>query len=196
MAFTDDDWRVVVRGNLANGEVWANTWGIRDLVDADPQDVADAFHNTYAGWAGVWANTTTADQITIVKLGTNTEQIVSWTTITGEDDTNPALPNECAIRLSLTGDGGVRGGPFLAGFSTVVLNDSGNVDGTIRTNLMGAVEALRDELALVDAVLGIIRPTAEDVVTVQTARIGRVIDAIRRRRNDITEDYLSLDMTP
>jgi len=189
MAYTDDDLRVVIRGNLPGGEIWANTWAVKDLGDFPSQDLADAFHAFYGALAGIWANTTTATDITITRLSTNEELGASWTTVTGDDTSPSAMPNECAVRLSLSAPDNVRGGPFLTGFSVATCADDGNFAASNQSEVGGAFDTLCTDLTLIDHALCINKTQDEELVFVTQGRIGQVFDVIRRRRNKLSENY-------
>lgn len=191
MAYDIDDFRIVVAGDLAGSEVWANTWSVTGT--GTPQSLSDAFHAFYTGIFDACANTSVAASFTLTQRVGNVPISATWSPIPGDDSVNPALPNEVALRVSLSGDNGVQGGPFLCGFSSAVLNDSGNLDSTIRTGFIGALTSLRDDLAAADWALAINKATTAVHVAVDTARLGSVFDVIRRRRNRLSESYVSVN---
>lgn len=193
MAYASGDILMRIEGTLAGAESFANTWAFKDVASAaEAQDVADALHAFYADIADPWwMNNVDAVNASYRDLFGGGTFALAWTTITGATASN-LLPTECALRLSIrTLPLNSRGGPFLAGFGQNSIDD----DGTLLTGAQTAIVTALDNLATAlagtttPARLGLHRPTSTDVVAASSVRVGVVFDAIRRRRNDLPENY-------
>ena len=190
MAYSAGDILLIAEGGLPSNEVWANTWAVR-LGTADYQDAADAvagFYNStdiddimHTGWSFT--------SLTVRDLFNQTSPAVSFTpnTAGGENSTDP-LPTECAIRVSLSSLQ-QRGGPFLGGFTAFSLATNGQLVGASRDNIVDAVEAMAAALDTAGGELALHLPTSQLVVSLVSARVGSTFDVIRRRRNNVPENY-------
>lgn len=194
MAYTSNEFLVVIDGALPSGEVWSNTWCVLDTVGGqDRQQAVDHFHQAYAGFNDTLSNDWTALNCTTVELSTGLGTVRDWETVTGQL-TDENLPTECAIRISLTDLAGHNGGPFMAGWTAASLTVNGLLSSTAQTNLTGNLEGLNDLLQGDDFTLRINRPTVESTVPALRGRVGVVFDVIRRRRSAIPENYSSVSL--
>lgn len=192
MAYAAGDALVRVEGTLAGSEAFANVWAFKSVSNAsDAQDVADQLHTFYDAY--FTAHST--DRATVVScsytpLFTGGNIALDWTTITGAVATD-LLPTECALRLSFrTLPGNTRGGPFLPGFCVNALDADGMLDSTAHTNMTTYVSDLVADIAgSTPAQPGIHSPTTTSVIEATSIRVGRVFDVIRKRRNDLPENY-------
>lgn len=188
MAYTPEDYQVRVDGTLGASEAWANTWTFVDLsTTGDIQDVIDALHAFYTSIkADHWTADVSAVSATWRNLDGSDSGSGDWATITGTNS-GALLPLECAIRVSLS-RGSVRGGPFLTGFRSGDLTTTGNLTAGGADDLADYVETL----ATFDVgtwAMAIDSPTNSDTHVVSRIRVGEVFDVIRRRRNNLPENY-------
>lgn len=194
MAFEAGDILVRIEGTLASAESWANVWAFKDVADGtEAQAVADALHAFYADIADPWWMTPcSAVNASYRDLFGGGTFGLSWTTVTGATDSN-LLPTECALRLSIrTLPLQSRGGPFLPGFGENGIQQNGTLLVAAQSAIKDALDDLATALAATTspARLGLHRPTTVDVVAASSVRTGLVFDAIRRRRNDLPENYV------
>lgn len=192
MAYGDGDWRVSVRGTIGSEESWVNTWAVIG-PSADFAVMApilahfDTLYTALGGFAAHLSNEWSAVGATARDLSNGITYDLSWNVIAGASATEK-LPNQLAMRVSLSSTLGVNGGPFLCGFSQNA-NSDGVIDATTITDFSGALEDLWANLDGDGTFLGIDRPTIPAVVPVARMRLGARFDVIRRRANDLAEAY-------
>lgn len=191
MAYTNNEYRINVRGTIGSSEIFSNTWAVLDVVGGQSiAEVAPILRGFYAdAYLGQVSSHTSAVGATAKNLGTLVQTELSWEEVVG-DDLADLLPTQCGIRVSLTGPLGVHGGPFLAGFS-VNATDSEGLYNPASAGIVAT--ALEDMVAALEAAgwnLRIDRPTAATTVAVTQARIGQRFDVIRKRANDLAESYI------
>lgn len=198
MAYASSDDLITVRGSLPSGEVWANSWAT--ICDPDTVDyvaLKDAFHNFYdelaTGTAPIFGEEWSATSYSRRHPSTGFVETPAWSLITG-DNANDHLPTECAIRISINDGEGGRGGPFLAGFVVEGVTADGLFKGAYQNVIHDALQALVTDLADANAAVGLNHPTSETVTLAAQARVGQVFDVIRRRRSDISENYVSVTL--
>lgn len=190
MAYDNTDLQVRVDGTVGGTEAWSNTWTLRSSVELPiVSDAITAMHDFYDEIAtALWTATTSAVSCSFRYLDGAAHGDAVWATITGAN-AGPALPSECAVRVSLSDDQGHRGGPFLTGFRSGSLTTAGLF--TSPTTIVTAVENLQDALVLANWKIGIDLPTTVTAVDATQVRVGEVYDVIRRRRNDLPENYVA-----
>jgi hypothetical protein len=192
MAYGPEDYRFTVRGTLNGTEEWANTWCVGSVADAaNAVAAAAALHDFYTsvalhGLGSGWQATTCQSR----NLDTGVTTDHTWATITG-DDLAHMLPNQIAVRVSLSTLSGVNGGPFLAGFSESANDSTGTLNNTDQSDLADDVETLANDLDAIGCVLSIDRPTVPATVPAVRARVGQRFDVIRKRANELPETYES-----
>lgn len=194
MAYTNDMYRVIVRGTLCDGaESWYNSWTVLD--DTGGQDITEITVSLAAFYTAIFdaeiSSHTTRQGATARNLGTGVATELAIGTDTGNDLADP-MPSQVAVRYSLSGLAGTHGGPFIAGWSKNAGDDAGLLSSANQTVL---ADALEDFWAAIDGlgwVLAIDRPTAETVDGVVQARVGQRFDVIRKRANDIAEAYVTV----
>lgn len=188
MAYDNNMWTVRVDGVTATSESWANTWCFhRTDPAATIDDVITALHTFYDDLAtGFWTAQTSAESATWRQLNTGDVGAGTWASIVGAN-AGPLLPPECAIRVSLSAPGNHRGGPFLTGFRSGSLDADGSFTGaagvvTLVTDMQTALLADDWEIAI---------HGVKDLTTwiADKVRVGEVYDVIRRRRNQLPENY-------
>ena len=197
MAYTVNEYRVQVRGSLSGSEIWNNTWTFLDTVGSQNiSEIATILHTFYADLAGFaqWSNGWSAVGATAKNLNTGVLTELTWEPVTGPS-TSGLLPHECGIRVSLTGPGNVHGGPFICGLAQAALDTDGTWEAATITNLLTALETMADSLTTAGWQLRIDRPTADVTVAVTQGRVGSAVDIIRKRGNDIAEQYLSFSVS-
>lgn len=204
MALTEQTLRVACSGTMTGNEVWANIWHVITADDAaDPvatatmDSIAAEFEAFYTALAPHWANVTVLDQIVITPLAPSTTPPRSYSpTVTGTGGTD-IMPGQDAIVLSLrtplnTKSG--RGRIFLAGFQEGITADtSARITSTLRDLIGNEAVALNAALdAIVPAVgIAVYSRLLDDANGVTSFRVGTIIDTQRRRRNAISEQYVS-----
>jgi len=196
LGYVAGDTLVVINGNLPDGEVWANTWAAHHapVVEAeDYQALADAFHGFYTGYFDIMVNESNAANCTMRALDTGAPVSPSWTTIPGDATTESCLPTEVALRISLQAAPRFRGGPYLPSPNVSVVDESGQLDDTVRAAVVSAFETLLEDLETAEWALHINRTSVEGLAVVTGARIGKTFDVIRRRRNDVAESYVEVN---
>lgn len=189
MAYDNGDFRIRVDGVVAT-EQWANTWTVhRTDPGAAIQDAVDAFHAFYEDIATLaWSAECSARAAHWKQLNTAAHGDGAWTTVVGAL-AQKMLPPEVAVRVSLSDDLGARGGPFLAGFTVGSLDDDGHFQNA--ADVVTAVSDLATALAADDWQIVIDRPTLVGVSVATLVRVGEVYDVIRKRRNELPENYAS-----
>jgi len=190
VAFTSNDFRFIVRGTFDNGEVWFNRFAAqRTDGGADPQDVVDALNAMYSDiYSTSISSHTQAVGATYQQLSGPGAVEATWPVLTG-DDLADLLPTECAIRLSLSTASGVRGGPFLAGWSVNAVDADGQLVDGIAGDVVGFYAAFYASAVAADWIPAIERPTASTLNLINRARVGETFDVIRKRRNALAEAY-------
>jgi len=193
MAYDTDMYAIRIDGTLPGGETFSNTWTVDGTAGTpDVQDAIDDLHDFYTDLAAAaWTAQVSAVSAHWRKLNGTTHGDGSWTPITGAN-AGPNLPTECALRVSLTGIDGSRGGPFLAGFRAGDLDTNGT--SAIASDIKDLVVALNTALTGHDFQLSIDKPTSSSVVAAAQVRVGEVFDVIRRRRNDLPENYATASL--
>lgn len=193
MAFTTDDWRLQIRGDLPGGEIWVNTWCVQATdPGSEIQDAADVFHAFYVALEANFHNTLwTHVGCTAKNLSSGAIFDLDWVGGSGNDG-DDSLPNQDGIRISLSALPQRRGGPFLPGWDLGALTSTGMLNNTAVTALVAALEDVRDDLATANFALAIESPT--DLVTsaVTMARVGNRFDVIRKRANSQAESYTAV----
>lgn len=196
MAYDAADILMRIEGTLAGSEQFSNTWAFKDVPDAAvAQEVADVMHQLYFDIFDA-RSTALASAVTCeyTPLFTGGNIGLDWTTVTGGVATD-LVPTECAVRFSLRSlPSGVGGGPFFPGWAVNALDADGTLDDATVAVIVTALEAMVLGLSGTTgpAQLGIHRPTTETVVEATSIRVGRVFDVIRRRRNELPEDYATV----
>lgn len=193
MAYAVGDFLVNIQGVITGGEVWSNTWAF-SLAEGgtEKQGCVDALHGFYNDLAAICSDAWKAQVATGVDLFLGQSADYAFEEVVGAQIESD-LPTQCAIRVSLSDGTGVRGGPFLTGFTTGELAGSGGlVVSTAQILIADELEQLAAEVALADAALGIHRPTTETVVAAVSGRVGQRFDVIRKRANDILEQYATV----
>lgn len=189
MAYVAGDFLVEVRGTTTGGEIWSNTWGFTGVTTStEEQDVVTALHSFYNDMAAVCSNEWTAQVATGRNLFANTSDDYDFEEIVGTLTGNN-LPSQCAIRVSLTAEGNVQGGPFLTGFTVAALDASGLIASGTSSVIVTEVDELNTLVLAAGGFLAIHRPTVLSMSTVTKARVGQRFDIIRKRANDILEAY-------
>jgi hypothetical protein len=195
MPYDLNDLAVTVTGTLFGGEVWSNSWAFKSTAPSpDPQDAVDILHEFYTFLytnLPAISNECAAVDADARILSTPADVTVSWESVTGGGGFN-LIPTECALRLSMTGVDGAKGGPFLAGFGTAGIGDGGVISSGYKAEVTSALTAMAADLVASDWTLGLRRPTVTEVEEVVSVRVGQVFDAIRRRRNDLPENYTAV----
>lgn len=197
MAYVAGDYRFTVQGTLGSGEQWINRWAVRDVVGPTERgEVVSALHAMYTDiYLLHISSSAKAVSCQSKNLFTDTVTEEAWEDITG-DDLSTLLPTQCAIRASLNSQTGVNGGPFIAGWSDNAVATGGLLEVADQTGLLAAVSGFADALLADDMTLCIERPTTEELVTADRARVGLRFDVIRKRANDLAESYAVADLTP
>lgn len=189
MAYSAFDFQVIVNGHLPGSEVWANTWTFDNMSGTGDRDDAVAdLHQFYTDIKGLWNTGVGADSATIYDLSDSIGSPGTWTAIVGTS-ANATLPQEVAIRVSLTDLEGVHGGPFLPATNVATVAATGILATASQTTLATALTNLNANLDGHDLQLRIDRPSVETTVEARQGRIGLVFDVIRRRRNNLNEAY-------
>lgn len=193
-----NDYRVQVRGNVGDSESWVNTWSFKgsgpvlDDIDA----IANRLNALYDSWAGFasWQSTAYSHVgATLKVLATGDTIELDWDGANGSAPSE-LLPTQLAMRVSLTALGGVHGGPFLTGF-VVLAVDGSLIDDDLVGDFIGALETFTGGLTTDGLVLGIDRPTIEEVAIVTAGRVGHRFDVISKRANDTAEAYSTFDVS-
>lgn len=196
MAYAATEYRIQVRGALLDGaESFYNTWTVLDEgATSDIDDVFAALHDMYAAFAAQeMSSHTTVLGATARQLSTGLLSEATWATITGDDLANP-LPSQMAVRISLSAGAGVRGGPFIPGWSI----NSGDGDGKYQhaAALATAVGDFTNDLNTAGWQLRLDQPTLEQTAQVTSGRVGARFDVIRKRANDVAETYSPITIIP
>lgn len=192
MAYSAGDLLITVRGNLDPAEIWTNTWAFKvDGLNPDYLQVVDALEVFYGALATDWLPVEfTAVGATVKALDTGISTEASWNLITGQN-VQDILPTQLAVRVSLSGAGGVQGGPFLPGWSKQASAEDGVIDSGAVTDIIDGIDTLNTAVQAADFVIGIHRPTNSTVVQATQARVGQRFDVIRKRSNNNAEAYAS-----
>lgn len=193
MPYTVDDVQVLVTGNTGNGETWVNSWTFRNDGGAGDLTVLGGIvHDFYEGINDEQSAAYSAVAAEAVNLSTGLRTQLAWSTIIG-DDASVILPSQLAVRLSLVAALGVRGGPFLPGWSNAAITTGGALTTTAQADIGNALGAMFVALAAADWVLSINRPSLDDAVDVLYGKVGRRFDVIRKRANDTPENYITIE---
>lgn len=190
MAYIDGDFLVNIKGTLANNEIWSNTWAmVGALTAVEKQDCVDALHTFYNDITPFLSAEWTADVATGTDLATGVSVDYAWGAFVGTE-TAKTIPTQLAIRCSLSNDFGVRGGPFLTGWTIDAIDATkGLIAPATVTQIAGELDQLGQEVLAAGASLGIHRPTLETVVIASMGRVGQRFDIIRKRANEVLEAY-------
>lgn len=190
MAYTVNEYRVTVRGALDTGEIWNNVWTVLDTVGG--QSVTELAAPFHAFYESVFATSISSEAshtgATVKNLNTNVVTELVWEGGVGDDLAN-LMPTQCAIRVSLSGTGGSRGGPFLAGWSKNAVEQGGFLVGAEQALLIGAAETLFEALEALGWTLRIDKPSTATTTQVTQIRIGQRFDVIRKRAGELAESY-------
>lgn len=193
MAYVAEDLIINVRGMCSPSESFSNTWAfVPSGATPDPQACADALRTFYAEIAATWLPTEwSAVGATMTFPFTGNSSEADWSLVVGAA-TDDIVPSQLAIRVSLSGATGVRGGPFLSGFNKLSIAEDGLVDAGPITLIGDEVVVMATTVLTSDYALGIHRPTVPSVELATQVRVGERWDVIRRRGNDTPEGYYTL----
>lgn len=194
MAYTDDEYRVTIRGTVGPAEEWANTWSFLDVSSDDAiADAVTRFHTFYGALLEIQSTSYHVLTCAIKNLGTGVTVFPIWEDQVG---TNGAqlLPTQLAVRVSLDDNAGHRGGPFLCGFTEGNNADNGLLSSTHQTLIAGAVDSLAANLVTDGLQLRIDRPSVAGTVVALQCRVGQRFDVIRKRGNDTVESYVAASL--
>lgn len=192
MAYSAGDVVVEIKGTGIGNEIWSNSWGVTGAVDAASRQLAvDAVHAFYNDIAGLYGTGTEAAVALVHDKFANVTYIQSFAAVAGTEASKP-LPTQLAVRVSLKAGVNIRGGPFLTGFSIDQVSTTGGLlDSTAQATIVGEVEDLYAQLDADGMALAIDSPTNLAMFDVVEARVGQRFDVIRKRANDILEDYVT-----
>lgn len=189
MPYSAGEYLVLVEGDTGNQDPWVNTWCFKDTLGSqDPQDVVDILHAFYVDIAPLQGAAFSSDSATVRDLFTNVLTPASWVSQLG-GDASPILPPQIAVRVSLYSAIGQNGGPFIGGWSNAANDTGGVLDSAAKTDITGGLTTMAAALSAADWSLQINRPTSPETVTVTQAKVGSRFDVIRRRANEIAENY-------
>lgn len=190
MAYVAGDCAVEIKGTAIMNEIWSNTWGVEGATDGAKKQLAvDAFHAFYNDIASLYGIGTTASVALVHDLfaGSTTEH--SFEDVAGAETSKP-LPTQLAVRVSLKAGVNIRGGPFLTGFSIDQIATTGGVlESAAQALIITEVEDLAQALDADGMALAVDSPTNLAMFTVVGARVGQRFDVIRKRANEILENY-------
>ena len=190
MAYTNNEYRVQVRGSLANGtESFINTWTVLDVTTGqDVNELAAIFRDFYIAAAALeMSSWTTIIGARAKNLGTGlVTDLAPFVAVDGDDLADP-MPTQIGVRVSLTGPAGLNGGPFIPGWSKNAGDEFGLFSHA--SQLATAAHDLCTDLVAAGWQLRIDRPTLSQTVAVLSGRVGKRFDVIRKRANDIVEGY-------
>lgn len=190
--YVPQDYSIRVEGTLVDAESFANTWCVIDQVSgADIDDAIAAFHAFYDSLSFMWPASTHVVNAHWRRLDGFAFGDGAWSTIDGTGAGN-SLPTECAVRVSLSAPLGTRGGPFLPATRTGEVVADGGLESGTQGLIVTALGDLDTALQAADWKLGIDQSSSETTAQATVARVGRIFDVIRRRRNNLPEAYASV----
>lgn len=193
MAYVAGDYRFVVRGALASGETWANTWAFSGIDNpTERAAVATALHQFYDDINGILSNDWSALTCQSKNLFTTIITDETFSGLVGGTATD-MMPGQIAVRLSLFSALGQNGGPFLCGFVNTDTENNGQLSSSSQSTIRDAASDFGDAIVAAGVTWGLDRPTAPEVVDVARFRVGRRFDVIRKRANDVGESYLTVE---
>lgn len=191
MAYNTNEFQVIAQGSLGGVERWSNTWTFLELSGfTSRQATADQVRALYAQLVARFHTSWDADGAIIRDLNTGNGEPADWEVVAGTGSTNLA-PTQLATRISLDNLAGVRGGPFLSGYTISAIGAGGIVAGGVVTDLIDAVDTLASAGLNEGYQMRIDRPSVETTVAALRARVGARFDVIRSRANDTQESYTS-----
>jgi len=194
MAYVAGDQQHVIYGSALGGaEEFAISYAISDVTT----DLTPAVTTFVSALAAVMSTTYEFQgfKATLLNATPITYDIPFSTTIPGEDSSGP-LPPQCAVRVSLKtahpGRSG-RGGFYLpglckGGISTTTARVGSGTLGTIAD----AVGDFTTDLQAEGASLCVNSRTLSTLFSVNSARVGDVVDTIRRRRDVLVENFTAI----
>lgn len=196
MAYNDGDYLFTVRGTMAGSEEFSNTWACKSVDQGTNLtavvDALNTFYDTLAtGATPIWNDETVISSLRAQDLFVGEDVPVVWNSITGNSNT-VLMPTECSLRISLSGGGRHRGGPFLPPMRSASLDKDGRVLTGYQSAVADALVGLLNDVDAAGAQVALHAPSLTAVVDLTSAKVGRVFDAIRRRRNELPEDYLAV----
>lgn len=192
MAYTVEQFQVIASGTAPGGEVWYNSWCVLDpTTSGDVDEIQSAFAAFYADIAALAVSDQwTYNFLRCKNLGTEVVYDLAVNpALAGSDTTNDPLPNQLAVRVSLKALPNINGGPFLTGFTTAAVGDSGELANGTLLDIVQAVDDLSTNLTGNQFAIGIQRPSALTCVEAESARVGAKFDVIRKRANERLENY-------
>lgn len=189
MPWSNESYQVTCTGELPGDDEFSNTWSFNK---ADPgADIADLEAGLIGFYSAIedrlspeWILT----NMRIKNLGTGVYVDQPQAALAGTAVGDP-LPPQCAVRVSLKAPPNINGGPFLAGFATDALDSNGQVLAAAADDIADQVVIMQNNLAGNDWLLGIARPSLEQIATATLVRVGLRWDVIRRRASDQAEFY-------
>lgn len=189
MAYVNGDILVEVKGVTSGPEIWSNTWAVEGATSLALKEEAVArVHNFYNQIDALLCDTWEAQVATVHDLFANTSQDVFFDDVAGTSAFGP-LPQQIAVRVSLSAGVNVRGGPFLTGFASDRVDADGLFDSASQIIVADEAEDLAEELAAEGLGLALHSPTNTALFTVYQVRVGQRFDIIRKRANEILESY-------
>lgn len=195
MAYTTDDYRFSVTGVLGSFEVFSNTWTVTDIGGTNPVvDCVPALRGFYQAIDDWLSADMSIDACQVRNLGTNVVTDFTWASIPGLN-TQALLPTQLAVRVSLRSALAQNGGPFIVGWAKQASTDQGLVLPDVVDDLLAAVVAMDNALEAQGYNLAIDRPTGPEVVDASQVRIGSRFDVIRKRANQVMENYVTASLT-
>lgn len=196
MAYASGDFLVEIKGTTVGDEIWSNTWCVSGAVsDIDKDNAVTALHQFYEAIKPFLHSTWTGQVATGRDLFLGTSADYPWADQVGGESTAGPLPSQLAIRASLSTHTGQRGGPFLTGWATDIVDSAALVQAATATLIADEVEDLAEQLVLDGMALAIHLPTTSSVALADIVRVGQRFDIIRKRANAILEAYTARDLT-
>jgi hypothetical protein len=191
MAYTDDDFQVRVEGTLGASESFANTWTFqRTDPGADVDNLTGPLHDFYDFLAtSYWTDRVTATNASWRALDGSSSGDGTWALITGSA-AGVLIPTECALRVTIRSFDNRLGGPFLAGFRSADLSEEGTFDTSVTSDIADALVTMIGDLETGDWRVALDKPSSPERTDLASSlRVGGVFDVIRRRRNQLPEQY-------
>jgi hypothetical protein len=191
VAYTANEYKIVVAGTVGTYEAWSNDWCVLDVGATDP--IATAVAQVRGFYNDLTADLHTswhAASVHTYNLSSGAATTPTWTSFAGAN-VSPILPTQVAVRVSLDDLIGHHGGPFIPGYTNASLSSIGTFDTAFRGRLLGAVEGLASGLLANGFQLRINRPSVGSTVAALQARVGTRFDVIRKRSDNTPESYAS-----
>lgn len=198
--------RVVLSGGLALGDEWSSSFhcdviGV-STVALTAGAVKDALEDNWSTIASSYYSGTTLNRISVYEIpitgGPATDQAEETVTLAGSSSSVPVPANVAVVATLLTGAPGRsrRGRMYWPAFQSSALDTTGRIEAPFPSNLATFLADTFGQINIAGTrTVGVYSRTNASISDVQAVSVGDVWDTMRSRRNAVTENRVSVNVS-